>query len=104
MSINQENSNNIDNSIFKKQQKALSSAVVNQEQNTNHQRKFNSAYDLKAFATNESASRVDKETLDGKKVATVKDRARLRDLIKNIQSSQTRVEANLNQALNKATK
>jgi hypothetical protein len=34
----------------------------------------------------------------------VKDRARLRDLIKNIQSSQTRVEANLNQALVKSTK
>lgn len=28
--------------------------------------------------------RVDQETIEGKKTATVKDRARLRDLIKNI--------------------
>jgi hypothetical protein len=29
-------------------------------------------------------ARVDQETIDGKKTATMKDRARLRDLIKNI--------------------
>ena len=80
--------------------------MANQEQNTNHQRKFQSAYDLKALAAqnNDSSSRVDQDTIDGKKVATVKDRARLRDLIKNIQSSQTKVEANLNNALSKANK
>lgn len=31
-----------------------------------------------------SQSRVDADTIEGKKVATVKDRARLRNLIKNI--------------------
>jgi len=32
----------------------------------------------------EAPTKVDKETIEGKKTATVKDRARLRDLIKNI--------------------
>lgn len=70
----------------------------------NH-RKFNSAYDLKAFAAangGDVSARVDQDTIEGKKVATVKDRARLRDLIKNIQTNQNKVEANLNQALGKA--
>ena len=100
MSINQENSNNIESSIFKKQGKAPS--TVGQELNSNH-RKFNSVYDLKALAHNGAETpRVDQETIDGKKVATVKDRARLRNLIKNIQTSQNKVEANLNDALGKS--
>ena len=91
----------MDTSIFKKQ-KAPTALPPALEQNINH-RKFNSAYDLKAFAScSGEAARVDQETIDGKKVATVKDRARLRDLIKNIQSSQNKVEANLNQALGKS--
>ena len=64
-----------------------------------HNRKYHSSYDIKAVIDAKADSsraeqtnlneqlkhiRVDPETLEGKKVATVKDRARLRDLIKNI--------------------
>lgn len=55
-------------------------------------RKHQSLYDLQVPATapegpferQARGSRVDPETIEGKKTATVKDRARLRDLIKNI--------------------
>jgi hypothetical protein len=55
-----------------------------------------------AAPNQEGGARVDQDTIEGKKVATVKDRARLRDLIKNIQQNQNKVEANLNQALGKS--
>lgn len=73
----------MDNNIFKKQLKP----VTSEQQNLNH-RKFHSAVDLKGLNVEGKDGRVDKDTIDGKKVATVKDRARLRDLIKNIQNSQ----------------
>lgn len=74
-----------------------------------HRRKYHSTYDVKALLKNKDLqntidgsqainanaseqqlirqSRVDADTIEGKKVATVKDRARLRDLIKNIQNN-----------------
>jgi hypothetical protein len=96
-----------DNSIFK-QVRGNHNTVEgarNEESNNNHaqslsqRRKYHSTYDVKALLKNKEVqeqnapnkateqvrqSRVDPETIEGKKVATVKDRARLRDLIKNI--------------------
>ncbi len=100
--------NKVDSSVFKQVRGIPADPLKgadDEAQTLTHRRKYQSTYDVKALLSNRDGrdnnaeaqinskasvqqivrqSRVDADTIEGKKVATVKDRARLRDLIKNI--------------------